>query len=154
MKVQFVSVTPTVTASSAYTAGDCVGGLMTFEFEQLRLSEAIVIEQIRVIDLAKQGADLDFLVFRSNPSGSTFTDKSACDVADADTPKLVGHLSLTADSLLNDNNVSTLRNIGLYVPVSLRAAGQKVYVQAVARGTPTYAATTDIKVEIAARTPD
>ncbi len=151
MKTQFVSVTPTVSAAVAYTAGDAVGGLMTFDFDQLRSAEAIVIEQLRVVDLAKQGADLDLLLFRSTPGG-TFTDNAATDPDDADMIKLVGFISLTADSLLNDNSVSFIRNLGIYVPTTLRAAGQKVYGALVARGTPTYAATTDLKVELMART--
>lgn len=153
MKVQFVSVTPVISAASAYTAGDAVGGLMTFEFEQLRGAEAIVIEQVRIIDQAKQGADLDLLLFRSTPSG-TFTDNAATDPADADMEKMIGFVQITTDSLLNDNSASFLRNLGLYVPVSARRSTQKVYGALVARGTPTYAAVDDLRVEIAARTLD
>lgn len=141
-----VTVTPVVSTAPAYTAGDAVGGLMTFT-GALPLDGDGELSGVMITDLDKQGADLDLILFSSNPTGTTVTDNSALDVADADIGKIVGVVNITSDSLLNDNSVTYVNNQSVYLKDARTRTGI-LYGVLVARGTPTYTSTSALTVTI------
>lgn len=126
---------------AAYATGDVIGDKSPIEIELTRgQTGTCVIQTVVIRDLSKQSSALDLLVFDSLPTG-TFTDNSACDIADADITKVAGVISVAAADYasFNDNSVATVRNIGLAIQ-SQESTKTKVWIVPVSRGTPTYVA--------------
>lgn len=143
-----VTVTPTVSTSPAYTAGDAVGGLMTFTSAHGTSGGKFIIDTVTILDLAKQSAALDLVLFDQSFTAST--DNAVFDPSDADAANVIGFVPIAAGNYadFNDWSVATVRNVGLAGALS---GSTSLYGQLVARGTPTYAATTDIKVILSLR---
>src|SRR5579859_5260003 len=114
-----VAVTPTVTAS-AYTAGNVLGGIMTFANVLLGAPTAsptkwsAVLESISVKFKATAATgEIDVAIFTASPSGGTYTDKTAPTFAAADAAKLVGIYALpTPQSTLGTMTCYNLDGIG------------------------------------------
>lgn len=136
-----ISVTPTIDAN-IYASGDFLGGLQTISGAGRVGVGSGVLHSVLVSDLDKEGADIDILIFDSNPSGTTVTNQSAADIADADTPKIVCVIQVTSDSAFNDTGVSFAT--GQNCIFKGDTATGTIYAVAVVRGTPTYASTTDL----------
>jgi hypothetical protein len=145
-KRSVVSVTPTVSTSPAYTAGDLVGGKMTFANVIRAASESSILRQVIITDLAMQSAELDLILFDADPSGTTFTDNAAFDIADADLVKIIGILTLAAAdyAAFVDSSAGIITSQLGIVP----ASGTSLYGALVTRGTPTFAGTTDVTVRL------
>lgn len=135
------SVTPTVTAGG-YSAGDVVGGPLDFGVVPQGLLRAVI-----VVDEAKQAGAYQLALFRSVPT--TILDNGAAAIADADVKNMVGAIHLTdtagADKFDFADNKVYVRQ-GLALPV---VPGTNLYGYLICLGTPTYAATTDVKITIA-----
>lgn len=117
--------TPTVSAVTTYTAGDCIGTKQTLT--GVTNSSATLVS-LSVNDEGAEAQDMDVLIFKADPSNSTFTDNAACAVADADLASLVGVISLRDHYALSDNGLS----VGL-TDLPLNGA-TSFYAVAVARG--------------------
>lgn len=89
-----LTATPTVTAS-AYAAGNCVGTLVTLAGAVPVAGYSAVLRQVLVSFLANNQPSLDVLLFNANPTGTTFTDKSAVAVVAADLTKICGVLNIS-----------------------------------------------------------
>lgn len=142
----------TVTASSAYSAGNSVGGKITLE--DLALPAVIksgdpfnlAITDVVLLDKAAQAVPYDLLFFDSDLDGMV-TDKAAFAVHAADLPKSLGHLSLAGLVNLGANGgIVTLSNI--YKRLTL--PGRTAYAVLVTRGAPTYASASDVSLRITA----
>jgi len=131
--------------TSAYASGDLIDDKITITDADNTKSVSGVIHSVVVTDLAKQSADLDLVIFDSDPSSTTFTDNGAFDVDDTDLPKIVGVAQITTHVTFNDNSVSIAHgtNIPFRVP-----SGVSLYGALVSRGTPTYVSATDLQVRI------
>ena len=103
-----------------------------------------LIHSIAVADLARQGADIDFLFF-DDAIASAPAANAPFALVDADAAKFIGMMQLTADSLLVDNAVGFIQPVA---PIPFIAAGTSLWMVAVVRGTPTYAAATDVTVRV------
>ena len=140
MVIRRYKVTPTVTASSAYSANDVVGGLLTFG--GLRNG---TLQAITICDNAAQAVDYLLVLFESQPS--VIDDADTFDIQDADLHKIIYQDSLTSSSnrqAFTDNSYHYL--YGLSVPIW--SAGGTVFGFLITPGTPTYAATSDITVTL------
>lgn len=93
------------------------------------------IETLLLTDLAAQDAKIELLLF--NADITTGDNGTAYDMADADAPKFLGHIPVTAAdySSLADNSVAVVPNVGL----AYECYGGVITFQCVVRGTPTYA---------------
>ena len=120
-----VTAAPTVSAVTTYTAGDCIGTKQTLA--GVTNSSATLVS-LSVNDEGAEAQDVDVLIFKANPSNSTFTDNAACAVADADLASLVGVISVRDHYALSDNGLS----VGL-TDLPLNGA-TSFYAVAVARG--------------------
>ena len=140
MVIRRYKVTPTVTASSAYTANDVVGGLLTFS--GLRNG---TLQAITICDNGGDAVDYLLVLFESAPT--SIADHATFDIADADLSKIIYQDSLTSSSesqAFTDNSYHYL--YGLSVPIW--SAGGTVYGFLITTSTPTYAATSDITVTL------
>lgn len=137
-----IAVTPTVTASSAYTTGNLVGGLMTFSSALLTAGSG-VLESISIRCKSVQTATFTFFLFDSNPTNSTWTNKSAPAINASDIPFLVGAYQLASySSGLGTHTIYTLNGISQ----AISAGATTLYGVLTVTGTPTFASTSDITV--------
>lgn len=143
--VATVSVTPTVSTTPAYTAGDAVGGKMTFSNATRIAAYSGRIKSVIVVDQAKQAPILDLVIFNADPSSTTVTDNSVLDVADGDMSKIVARVPLVDWVQFNDNAACAVNNLSLDFNL---ASGSSLYGALVTRGTPTFAATNDVIVTL------
>lgn len=142
-KTAKVAVSPTVTAS-AYTTGNIVGGKITFSNALLTAGSGI-LESISVKSKTTQTASFALAIFDSNPSNSTWTDKTAPAINAADLPFLVGIYSLSVSPIsLGTGSVYNLNGIGQ----ALNAGATTLYGILIVTGTPTFGSTSDITVTL------
>lgn len=141
-----VCVTPTVTASLAYTSGNVVGGLITFA-NLLRTVQTGVLQSIRLTVLGTQTAEFDVTFFSSNPQATTWTDRTAPAIAAGDKPFAQPVIKLT-------NNFSGLGTHTVYgadnISRSIKMASTSGYAVITVVGTPTFASTSDVQLCAAA----
>lgn len=126
--------TAITTDTNAYATGDNVGGKLTVTADAPPRG---IIRRAVITDLAVQGADMDLIIFNENPSGTTFTNNAALDIADADITKIAGRIALTSDVAFADNGITENNAADLEYQLT---AGTTLYAALVSRGTPTYAA--------------
>ena len=143
MAIDIVRVTPTVTAG-AYSANDVVGGTLTFTGATRGL-----IRGVTLVDQAKQAGAYQLILFDSTPTD--IADNGAYDIADADLLKVVGAIHLTdtagADKFDFTDNKIYMRQ-GLALPFKRVDNAAALYGFLIALGTPTYAATNDVQVQL------
>lgn len=143
-KPRISRVTPTVTAG-AYSANDVVGGTLTFA----GVPDEGFIVSVKVVDQAKQAGALQIVFFDSAPTAIANND--TFDIADADLLKVIAAVHLTdtagADKFDFTDNKIYSRN-SLVIPYQLAAGSTALYAFLIAIGTPTFAAVTDVQVQI------
>ena len=141
---RIVRVTPTVTAG-AYSANDVVGATLTFS----GIPDKGFIVSLTVVDQAKQAGAYQLVLFDSLPTN--IADNGAYDIADADLPKIVGAIHLTdtagADKFDFSDNKIYMRQ-ALVIPYRLAGGSTSLYGFLIALGSPTFAATTDVQVQL------
>jgi len=152
-KVVSASVSPSTTA---YSAGDLVGGLITFEDVIEADYGGGLIVHSSIVDLAKQSAALKLMLFNgslSTGTGTTLTDNAAADIGDSDIKdKYIGHLTFTTGEyvVMNDNSAATnAEQIAFYL-----ASGRDLYGVLVTQGTPTYTSGEVITIKLGIETDD
>lgn len=139
------TVAQTVTASSAYSSGNAVGGLITFANASRVANGSGLVQSVVAYTKSAQTAALELWLFNTNPSGSTCTDKTAFSVAAADFDKVVWVTSIS--SWYSGGTPSVGVSTDHAIPFAL-ASGTSLYGCLVARSTPTYASTSDVSVAI------
>ena len=95
--------------------------------------------------MSMQDAEYDIIIFEQDPTNGTYTDDAAIDVDDTDADFLVGVITVSPGHYTDftDNSVATVNNVNL----PFTAVGSaNLYAVAVTRGTPTYAAATDLQL--------
>lgn len=155
---KYVSVTPVVTASSAYTTKDNVGGLMTFSNITCQNMQKGQFIGVIIADKSDQAVEYNLVFFKSAPSQSDVSgggdctgatkyicDKNAFDPLDADLPLLMPFVNLQTTDRVSfaDNGYSSLSSLD-----SVAMSGNTVtylpgtiYMGAQVIGTPTYTET-------------
>jgi hypothetical protein len=103
-KSKTISVAPTVD-TSAYASGDLVGPKQTLTGAGFAGVYTGTIHSVTITDLENQNADFDLVIFSTDPTGTTFTDNVAFDIADADLPKVICVIQVTTNVAFADNGV-------------------------------------------------
>lgn len=134
---------PTI-STSAYVAGYCVGGLLTFTTVNRASAGSILIQSASLTDKSKQSAVIDLIVFDTNPTNSTFTDHAALNIVAADLPFIAGVVTFGGWSNFSATGVSSIPSIGLEVNV----AATSLYAVMCVRTAPTFAGTTDLALKL------
>jgi hypothetical protein len=133
-----IEAIPTL-AAGAYTSGDRMGTIITLTDAVRALGESATLQDIVVLDKAKQSLAMDFLFFDELPTVAS-ADEAAIDITDAEMEKCVGGYVGAADQYiaLANSSVATYRNIGINMkPIG---GATNLYCVLVTRGTPTYGA--------------
>lgn len=147
----FISASP-VCDTSAYATGELIGGKLTFSNTFRNGVGTSFLTSVCMVDKAAQAVDFDLVLFDQNPSNTTFTDQAAFDIDDADLSKVVAVINLGSSSrfAFADNSVHYLGS--LYLPLrgtdSAGGATRTLYGALVSRGTPTFAASTDVTIKL------
>lgn len=135
-------VTPAITASSAYTAGNCVGPLMQFT-SAFDAALSGILQRVTLNCKTVQTGGFKLYIFNANPSASTFTDKSAPNINAADVNKVVDVISLASpDSGLGTHTTY----VSDAIADALASATTTLWGLLVCTGTPTFGSTSDVSV--------
>jgi hypothetical protein len=143
---KIVTLDPTVD-TSAYAAGDLVCEKLTITGAASFSGGTGIIQSVIVGDQAAQEAELDLIFFDSDPTGTTFTENAAFDIADADLDRICAIVTVIGADYKSfaDNSCAFLGNIGQ----AFTAVGTaNLFLAVVTRGTPTYAAAGDIRIRV------
>jgi hypothetical protein len=136
-----VCVSPTVTASSAYTAGNAVGALITFPSAFLSANSGI-LHSVRLTSKSVQTAEFDVSFFSALPT-TAFADKTAPAIAAADVALVQPPIKLT-------NNYSGLGTHTVYgadgISRPVNTVGTSAYALIITTGTPTFTSASDIQL--------
>lgn len=124
--------------ANAYSSGDLLGTKLTLSSVLPFANNEPYLFDVVVQDLTAQKSALDVILFDADPTGTTFTNNGALDIADADLPKIIGVVSVAATDYVDfaDSSVACVSKVIAVNP----ASGKNLYACLVARGTPTYAA--------------
>ncbi len=142
--VASIAVSPTITASSAYAAGQCLGPLMSFANAARQSGGSLLVASLNIVDADKQNAPLDLVLFGAAPTSTT--DKTTFAPSKADLQKVVGVVPLGGYySTFSTNSVASVPNVNLECILN---ATSTLTGQLVCRGTPTYTTTSSIVVTI------
>jgi hypothetical protein len=137
-----ISQTPTVTAG-VYSAGDAVGGLLTFASAARTSGGGGVIKDVIILDDAGQDAELELWLF--NATFTAMADNAAWAPSEADLRKLVAIVSTTSGAWFAAGTPSAAR---VESDQRYDLTGTSMFGQLVTRGTPTFVATDDVTVII------
>lgn len=138
-----LALTPTVT-TTAYTAGDNIGGKLAFTNAMRVTSGSGVVQSLNILDLSNQGAAMRLFLFDADIT--TPTDNAAWSLNSVDYGKLMGFIDvLTTDYITVDTKkIATVNKV---IPV--KANGSAIlYGVLVAVGTPTYATTSALRLRL------
>ncbi len=140
-----LQVTPTVSTSPAYTAGDCVGGIQTLTAAARANGGSGIVQAIIVLDKTQaQRPTLELLFFDVSPTSAG--DNAAVAFSDADMANCIGVVGVSAWNNAWPgtplNSLSTMIGVGL--PFKCASGDSNLYVQAVTRSTPTFVSTSDL----------
>ncbi len=136
------TVTPPVTSNGAYTAGNVLGGLMTFPIGG---AGSGTLMSLRVTSKSILTTALQAYIFSANPANSTWADKSAPAINPADIASLLAIIPLNVPvSGLGTHTLWTVGGIGTQFVAS------KLYVVlvTVSAATLTSTSTSDITVQL------
>ena len=135
-----ISQTPTVTVG-AYSAGDVVGGLLTFALAARLPGYGVIVKDVIILDDAGQDAELELWLF--NATFTAIADNGAWDPSQADLRKLVGIISTSDGAWFAAGMESAAR---VEASQYCKLVGTSLFGQLVTRGTPTFAAVDDVTV--------
>jgi hypothetical protein len=143
------SAAPTV-STTAYTSGDCIGGKLTFTGMARANGLTGLVQTAMIQCKSAQTFAADLIIFHTDPSSTTFTDNSALSVNAADFDKVALRIPFVAGdwSSLGTPSIAEVSAQGKLYQAA--ASSQDLYGVLVARGTPTLASTSDIKVVLKA----
>jgi len=121
--------------TGVYAAGDALGDL-----QSVRVPEHCLLTTVIVVDRDSEDDDFDIVLYGRSPAGTT--DNAAYAPSDDELNHVLGSVTVTGYKAFSTNSIATLANvgIGLWLPEAV------LYFQAVARATPTFTATTDLRV--------
>ena len=138
------SVTPVVATGGAYSAGDNIGGKLTFQGGGKAAQYKIAsIRGIYIIDVIAQDAAIDVVIFDEDPAATTFTDQAPLNIATVDIPKIIHIENLDFYDALGSSSIVGRVSIDVSV-----APSDRLYVALISRGTPTYTSVSDLTVTL------
>ena len=150
-----LSATPTISTTPVYSTGDSVGGLLSFTNAVAYSGGSGVIENVLVKDLAKQNAELDLILFDTNPTNTSPSDNAALDVHDTDLATIITVINISVYAEFSDNSIGQSYPVG-GLPFKL-TTGTTLYGLLVNRTStspptvPQYSTTSDISVRLVIR---
>lgn len=136
------------TANSAYSAGNSIGGLITFA-NAVRTPGTGIIESVHLWDLDHTAVAMDLLILDQVPS-VTPVDHSTWLVTNTDVQKIVGRIAIGSSDWVTYNNIGFVTEKGLGIAVkATAAAGTNLYgVLLCNASAPTFTGVTNVGVDL------
>lgn len=151
-----VMVTPTVSTSPAYTAGDQVGGIQELnnvfpDFQRAvnnvsvsgwsKYPGHVILQSLTVTDLSEQSPNFNLFFFNELPTVAS-SDNAALSILDTQIDKCIGHYNFaTTYGDAGGFTVGTLANINLMLPQQPSFDNSNLYVVVQTTSTPTFTST-------------
>ncbi len=135
-----LNVTPEIpTSAGAYTAADCVGGLLQIKDVMTCDNGTAILKSIQVRDNANQKQPLTIILFSSQPTGATTTDNSAFAYGTSSFLKQIAKINILATDYETIDSKATA-DVDTFGNVLKSVGGLDLWAVIVTTGTPTYAA--------------
>lgn len=134
-------VTPTVSTSPAYAAGDVYGGLLTFASALPFSTAGGFLESLVVIDKGNIKPEFSLLIFKDTPT-ATANDNAALTLASGDEAKYLKRVDIIASDYKQVAGWSIAAPS--FAPFPVESSGTSLWGFAVADGTPTLTSTTEL----------
>ncbi len=133
----------TVTASSAYTAGNEVGQLLTFTLPAGYTTG--IVQGIQINVKSAQSNAYKLYLFTTQPVNTTWTDKTMPSLAAGDKGTTIGPFNVAA----YDNGLGTTTNYNLAgIAMPFSSATQTLYGVLVTTAAVTYSSSSDVQVSL------
>jgi len=144
---EVIKASPTI-VPAAYHTGDLIGTLLTFADAAREPGGTGTICSVELADKANQGVKLELALFTTTLTGTTLTDNSAFDPADADLLTKIGSIIIDTYeyNAYSDNSSATKSQLLLAYKCVFGSAD--IYGVLVSRGAPTYASASDLQVSL------
>lgn len=121
-------------ATPDYNSGDLCGGKITFANVVRHQNGAGLLKRLNLLSIDSIGVDGVFLIFRSNPSKSTFTENAAFSIHADDLPNLLRAVLVPSDAWETLTGTSYYEaEIALNIP--FQVDGDDLYGAFIAGGT-------------------
>ena len=122
-------------STGIYIAAEALGVLSS-----VRLPEHCLLTSVVVIDRDNENDELDIVMYGRSPAGTA--DNAAYDPSDAELEESLGSVTVSTYKAFANNSMASVDNIGkgLWLPEGV------LYLQCVTRATPTFTATTDLRI--------
>lgn len=136
---------PTVTAGTAYASGNVLGSLQNVTGtirNNTALSGSIQNVQVMVNTGGANVTSVDLVLFKANPSASTFTDRAALAINAADLSKVAHVIHLTDKTAIGSGAIFQSADLDRVYKVA--SGVTQLWAVLVVTGTPTFTATTDV----------
>lgn len=134
---------PTVT-NGAYSAGDIVGGLLTFRGVSPNPNTPLIVTGVQVVCKAAVNPALTLILLNADPDSTTKTDNAAYSLAAADAFKVVAAIPLSGFYDHGTPNSWRVDNLGLVV----KPVGTSLYGLLIDGTGVTLTSTGDIQVRV------
>ena len=135
-----ITITPVIEAA-AYSVGDLVGGKMELLDVVKQRGGGGVIQNLVITDKSPQGRTVDVVLFDADPVNTTFTERAALDVDDADVTKVIG--VIRCDTKI-DIGVLVNQVSDLAMPFVLPVGGTSLFAAIILRQAADYLSTSDL----------
>lgn len=132
------------TTAGAYTAGDNVGGKLTFAGAARSAGGTFKLVDVMILDLANQKIVGSLYLFDADPADSTSTTNDAQTIHANDVPKLIARIPVAAADYASVDSKGVAH---VAVNRVLKLAGTSLYGVFVTEGTPTYG-TSGLKIRL------
>lgn len=138
----------TTTPNNAYSAGNSIGGLITFA-NAVRTPGTGIIESVHLFDLDHNAVALDLLILDQAPSVNP-VDHTTWSVTNIDAQKVIGRIAIGGSDWVTYNNVSFVTEKGLGITVkATAAAGTNLYgILLCNASTPTFTGVTNVGLDL------
>lgn len=135
-----VFVTPTITVG-AYSAGDVIGGVLTFAGAAIDSGGGGILQSLIIIDKDNEKAALSLLVFKETPA-SALADNAAFAWGSGDYDRLIARIDVLSSDYKTFGGDAIVNLSGLSRVYECTATSLFVYL--VAEATPSYSAANDL----------
>lgn len=136
-----VKPTITVTASSAYAAGNVVGGVLTLTNAVRKTNGTGVFQNLELLDFDNQKPLLDIFIFSQNPSNGTYTDKAAISWNATDLGFKIAHVTVTSADWKTVGSVASTILPSIAKVIAATNGSANLYAIMVTSSTPTWTGT-------------
>jgi len=141
------TATPTV-STTAYASGDVIGAKLTFANIGRVAAGTGLIQDVTILCKSAQTFACDLVLFKADPTNSTFTDNAALAVHASDLPNVIGAIPISTWTNLGTPSIAQASQLAR--AYALASGVTSMFGVLVSRGTPNLASTSDITVVVKA----